>query len=101
MLMGCHILFVSDSKKRIMDNKVMYTRASENKIYVVRNSGAEEDCTTIVTPDGKASAVSVKGEEQIICAYTLTIFSATKGVVPGTDVVMGRLGRLYTRLLGE
>ncbi|MGE4214259.1 MAG: nitrilase-related carbon-nitrogen hydrolase [Anaerotignaceae bacterium] len=99
MLMGCHILFVSDSKKRSMDNKFMYTRASENKMYVVRNSVAEEDCTTIVNPDGKVSAVSVKDAEQIICAYTLPLLSATKGVVPGTDVVMGRFGRKYDRLL--
>jgi hypothetical protein len=97
--MGCHILFVSDSKKRSMDNKFMYTRASENKIYVVRNSVAEEDCTIIVNPDGKASAVSVKNAEQIICAYTLPLLSATKGVVPGTDVVMGRFGRKYDRIL--
>lgn len=99
MLMGCHILFVSDSKKRTMDNKVMYTRASENKIYVIRNSSAEEDCTTIVTPDGKAAAVSLKGMEQIICAYTLPMLSMIKGVVPGTDVVMGRYGSLYQKLL--
>lgn len=99
MLMGCHILFVSDSEKRAMDNKFLFTRASENKIYVVRNSVAEEDSTTIVNPDGKASAVSVKGAEQIICAYTLPMLSATKGVVPGTDVVMGRFGRLYDRLI--
>lgn len=99
MLMGCHILFVSDSKKRTMDNKFLYTRASENKIYLVRNSVAEDDSTTIINPDGKISAVSVKGTEQIICAYTLPLLSATKGVVPGTDVVMGRFGRLYGRLL--
>lgn len=99
MLMGCHILFVSDSEKRTMDNKFLYTRASENKIYMVRNSAEEDDSTTIVNPDGKTSAVSVKGAEQIICAYTLQLFSACKDVVPGTNVVISRFGRIYGRLL--
>lgn len=101
MLMGCHILFVSDSERRVMDNKFLYTRASENKIYLVRNSVAEDDSTTIVNPNGKTAAVSVKGAEQIICTYTLPLLSASKGVVPGTDVVMGRFGRLYGRLIGK
>ena len=99
MLMGCHILFVSDSEKRAMDNKFLYTRASENKIYLVRNSVSHQDSATIVNPDGKTVAVSVKGAEQIICAYTLPFLSACKGVIPGTDVVNGRFGRLYRRLL--
>ena len=99
MLMGCHVLFVSDSKKRELDNKALYTRASENKMYIIRNSSAQEDHSTIVTPDGKASAVSLEGEEQIICGYTLPVLSLAKGVVPGTDAVMNRFGAMYSRLL--
>ena len=98
MLLGCNILLWSDSSARELDTKVMQTRASENKIFVVRNSSAAEDNGSISDTEGRILTSTYRGVEQAASAMIVYPLSLSKTIVPGTNVVSGRKNRSYLPL---
>lgn len=100
MLQGCDILVWMDDKPRTMNTKVMQTRAAENKIFAVRtNCTARGDCASVVNPDGAVMTSTFTGIEQAASALVFPPLARAKSVVPGTSVVVQRMGPTYSALL--
>jgi len=98
MLLGCNILLWTDSCARELDTKVMQTRASENKIFVVRSSSADGDCGSIVDTEGRILTSTYRNTDQAAHAMILYSLALSKTVVPGTNVVTGRKNQSYGSL---
>ncbi|MCI8597260.1 MAG: hypothetical protein HFJ10_02290 [Lachnospiraceae bacterium] len=99
MLKGCEVLIWSDNTARNMDTKVMQTRGAENKIFVIRTSNVEQDTASAVNPDGRPVTSTFRGMEQVASGMFFLPAARAKAVVPGTDVVLGRIGKAYKDLL--
>ena len=99
MLKGCDILIWSDCEARTMNTQVMQTRGAENKIFVVRTSNAREDTSSVVNPDGRLVTSTFYGEEQAASGMVFLPLARSKSIVPGTDVVLGRIGDSYHALV--
>jgi len=98
MLLGCNILLWSDCSTRETDTKMLQTRAAENKIFVVRNASAENDCGSVSDTEGRILTSTFRNAEQAAHAMIIYPLSLSKTVVPGTNVVTGRINRSYRSL---
>lgn len=94
-LEGCHIIIHFDKKRENLTEKIIKTRASENRVFMIRIGKELDDSAMIVSPFGAMLAQSSNGEEMIINAYTMPSDSANKSIVPGTDVVLERVPESY------
>lgn len=101
MLEGCHMIIHFDEKREDLTEKIVRSRASENRVFIVRIGKEKDDSAMIVSPYGAVLSQSCKGEEMIINAYTLPTESANKSIVPGTDVVLGRTPESYKVLIDK
>ncbi len=100
MLEGADIVLWSDNSIDTKPDLVTRTRASENKIYLVRTGSMEEgDCCTITNPDGRIIASTISGIDQATSAMIVTALSKSKTVIPGTNVVLDRKPILYEVLV--
>ncbi len=96
MLEGAAIVLWYDGSTDTKANLVTRTRASENKIFLIRIGGKDEkDFSTIINPDGRIIASTISGIDQSTSAMIVTALSKSKTVVPGTNVVLDRKPFLY------
>lgn len=99
MLDGAQMLLWCDSRRYAMTEKVARCRAAENRVFLMRSgTGEDEDNSFIVLPTGAISAATVPKVEQAVSTYCLLAEAYSKTVVPGTDVVRGRIPYVYKEL---
>ncbi|MCG3178169.1 MAG: hypothetical protein BIFFINMI_00492 [Phycisphaerae bacterium] len=98
-MLGGADLFVADAAAdgNCPDLRLLRTRASENRIYVV---AAAADRAVIVAPTGTVLADSLAGEAMAVVARLTPAAARDKELVPGTDVVNNRDPAMYERYLG-
>lgn len=99
LLQGCEVLIWMDRSARTMDTKVAQTRATENKMFIVRTSCAPEDASYVVNPGGVVAATTIQGAEQLASALVLQADGLSKTVFPGTDIIKSRIPAAYKELL--
>jgi len=102
MLDGADIMVYFDTSSGDDSLKAIKTRAAENKIFLIRSaSAAGADCSLIINPDGAKVTTTFRDQEHAAAAYINTALSKFKSVVPGTDIVQGRLPELYEGLFSR
>ena len=89
-LNGCTAVFVYGGNKNNISDKIIKTRAAENKIYMVRNTNNNVLCAEMISPEGRNVFSTLKNEEQTSGGYINLFSAAFKDVVPGTNVIYGR-----------
>lgn len=100
MLGGADAILWSCDEKGDMDEAVMATRATENRLYILRSSsGHEEDYGSIVDPMGRQIAATFRGQAQVAGAPMIMALSRSKTVLPGTSVLESRTPDLYGDLI--
>ncbi len=97
-LNGCAAVFVYGGIKNEISDKIIKTRASENKIYMVRNINNDVLCAEMISPEGNSVFSTLKNEEQTSGGYINLFSAAFKDVVPGTNVIYGRVPESYKYL---
>ena len=102
MLQGADAVLWFDTSGWPLDREILMTRATENMIYVVRSSSCcREDLSLIVHPLGHILGTTFPVKEQLTSAMIHGGVSKMKEVVPGTNVVEGRIPAMYERLTRE
>ena len=94
------IIWISD-RPYPLHEKVARTRAAENCCFLAVCFPVAHDSHSgnmLVAPNGTVLAAALPGESQIITGMINPIMAHNKLVVPGTDVIAGRLPDKYTRL---
>jgi predicted amidohydrolase len=99
MLQGCDVLVWFDCGRRDFSGKLLQTRASENKIFTIRSAGNENDCSLIVNPDGAVVCTTYEEGNHYAAGMVYTALSKSKEVVPGTNIVNGRIPEFYKELI--
>lgn len=100
MLGGADVILWSDNRYDEMNEKIVQSRAAENKVYLIRSGvAAQGDNSVIATPGGNIVASTFKGTDQGASSLIVTAFSRSKTVVPGTNVVLDRKPFLYEELV--
>jgi predicted amidohydrolase len=100
MLGGATLILHIDAHSRKMTQAIARTRASENRIYLIRQRDIRDnDSSFIVSPDGVTLTTSIPGREQAISALIRVSDAVSKTVVPGTDIVLSRRPNLYQELI--
>lgn len=89
-LNGCAAVFVYGQHKNEMSDKIIKTRAAENKIYMVRNINNDVLCAEMISPEGNVVFSTLRNKEQTSGGYINLFNAAFKDVVPGTNVIYGR-----------
>ena len=100
MLNGADILVCFDTAQGDIYSRAIRTRAAENKIFVVRSASAQaEECSYIINPDGGKVTTTFRAVEHSAAAFINTALSKFKSVVPGTEIVTGRIPSMYRTLI--
>lgn len=100
MLEGTDILLWSDIENDPLSEIMARTRASENRIFVIRSENdPSEGYGCIIAPSGQIVAATIPGMDHAVSSLLLKAAARSKTVVPGTDVVKGRRPELYHDLL--
>jgi predicted amidohydrolase len=100
MLGGADVILWSDNEGDNLVDLIARTRASENKVYIVRTgSMGEKDYSMIVSPDGRIISCTMSGVDQSTATLLVTAMCNSKTVVPGTNVVLDRKPFLYEVLV--
>ncbi|MDR1625862.1 MAG: hypothetical protein LBT33_04915 [Spirochaetia bacterium] len=99
MLQGCDILVWFDCGRGDFSEKLLQTRASENKMFAVRSAGSENDCSLIVNPDGALVCTTYQEGTHYAAGMVYTALSKSKEVVPGTNIVNSRIPEFYKELI--
>ncbi len=89
-LNGCAAVFVYGQHKNDISDKIIKTRAAENKIYMVRSINNDVLCAEMISPEGSVVFSTLKDKEQTSGGYINLFNAAFKDVVPGTNVIYGR-----------
>ncbi len=97
-LNGCAAVFVYSGEKSEIYDKILKTRAAENRIYMVRNTIDNVLCAEMVSPDGNMIFSTLKDKEQTSGGYINQFNAALKDVVPGTNVIFGRKPECFAEL---
>ena len=85
-----------------LHEKVARTRAAENCCFLAVCFQAERHFHSgnmLIAPNGTVLAMALPGESQIIAGMINPALAHSKLIVPGTDVVAGRIPEKYTRLV--
>ncbi len=100
MLEGTEILLWFDVGNSNFSEIISRTRASENRVFLMRNGICDGDSHgIIIAPSGQVTAASIPGKDQAVSSLLLRSLVRSKSVVPGTDVVLGRRPELYQQLV--
>jgi predicted amidohydrolase len=100
MLQGCDILLWFDEERRELSEKLLQTRAAENKMFTLRSCGnIENDCSLIVNPDGAVVCTTYLEGNHYAAGMVYTALSKSKEVVPGTNIVNGRIPEFFKELI--
>ena len=99
-LMGADLLLWFDSCGNRDYFNTMRTRASENRVFVLRATPFEgNDCSALVSPDGVMVCTTFSETEHLVAGMVYTALSKCKTVVPGTHIVKGRIPEAYRLLI--
>ncbi len=85
-------------RERSVIEKISRTRASENRICLIVSLTGPARESWIVPPSGAIAASALPGESQSIFALIRRSDCMGKTVVPGTNIVTGRLPEAYAPL---
>lgn len=100
MLGGANVILWSDKGKCNSADLIVRTRASENKVYIMRTGSMEEnDYSTITGPDGRIITCTINGVDQSASALLVMAFCNSKTVISGTNVVTDRKPFIYEELV--
>ncbi len=100
MIQGAEIIIWMDDQKRPGDSalKVARTRASENRVFVLHLNGND---ASITGPSGAVLAASLREGDQAVSAMIRRTESRAKTVVPGTNIISGRIPEAYGELIAS
>ena len=94
------VVWYGDGKRlRDISVKVARTRAAENRIFLLYFHGGED--ALAAGPSGAVLAETLDEGDQAVSAMIRRSESRGKTVVPGTNIVSGRLPSAYGGLVGE
>lgn len=100
MLAGANVILWSDNGGGASADLVARTRASENKVYIIRTGSMEKkDYSMIASPEGRIVSCTMSGIDQSASALLVTALCNSKTVVPGTNVVLDRKPFIYEVLV--
>ena len=100
MLKGADILLCYDDGSDEWRVKMLKTRAAENKMFVIQSvSSTKPDCCVIYNPDGGQICTTLRQTEHAAAGYINTALSKFKNIVPGTNIVTGRIPSFYKELI--
>ena len=85
---------VSDKEMR-----AIRTRAAENKIFTICSSLFGRSCS--INPDGNVYASTFIDQSMLVTCLLDISLARNKTVVPGTEIIMGRIPFAYSRLLED
>lgn len=100
MLGGADVILWSDNEGGNAADLIARTRASENKVYIIRTGCMDKnDYSMIVNPDGRIISCTLSGVDQSASSLLVTALCNSKTVVPGTNVVLDRKPFIYEVLI--
>ncbi len=92
------VVWYGDGKRpRDISVKVARTRASENRVFMLYFHGNED--VVAVSPSGSVLAAALDKGDQAVSAMIRRMESRGKTVVPGTNIVTGRIPSAYGDLV--
>lgn len=99
MIEGAEIVLWYDGMNRpsAITEKVARTRASENRIFVFHFRGGED--AAAIGPSGTVLTSVLQGEDLAVSAMCHRMESRGKTVIPGTNIITGRIPEAYGDLV--
>jgi len=97
MLKGADAVIWLNKKASSTQTRIIRTRAAENKLFTIDIS--MEGRSFAVNPDGAIYSSTFADQEMTITFMIDAALCRNKTVVPGTEIVEGRIPEAYTRLL--
>lgn len=102
MLDGADLLLWFDDEPDPFATKLLQTRAAENKLFALRSTSCEEnDCGAVANPEGAILCTTYRTGAHMTGGLLHTAQSKEKEVVPGTNIVYGRIPEFYKELTIE
>jgi len=100
MIQGAEIIIWVDDQKRPGDSalKLARTRAAENRVFVLHLHGND---ASIIGPSGVVLAAALNEGDQAVSAMIRRAESRAKTVVPGTNIISGRIPEAYGELIAS
>ena len=77
---------------------VARTRAAENRVFVLHLYGND---ASIIGPSGAVLASALRNGDQAVSAMIRRAESRAKTVVPGTNIISGRIPEAYGELIAS
>ena len=99
MLEGADIAVWFDVRAKNIQTKILRTRCAENKMFAVAN--LSEGRSFASNPDGAVYCSTFDSGEMLVSFFIDCALSRNKTVVPGTEIVDGRIPSAYGCLLEE
>ena len=100
MIQGAEIIIWIDGQKRPGNSSlnVARTRAAENRVFVLHLYGND---ASIIGPSGAVLASALRNGDQAVSAMIRRAESRAKSVVPGTNIISGRIPEAYGELIAS